>query len=127
MQLLAASQVITDIHGWWAWVVVALNAVAGAWALMAHRDERLRMPALWWFTAVAEITIFVQVILGVIVIQGRTGDDYSFHLLYGFTAAFAVGIVYSYRNQLGDKKYLLYGYGGLFIAGLCLRAMTTLP
>ena len=42
----------------------------------------------------------------------------------GFSAAFAVGILYSYRSQLADKVYLLYGCGGLFIAGVALRAMT---
>ena len=129
MHLLAASALVEDVHGWWSWVVIVSNALAGAWALGAHREARLRIPALWWFTAAAEVTIFIQVILGVILIQGREDaqDDFGFHLLYGFSAAFAVGIIYSYRNQLGDKKYLLYGAGGLFVAGLCLRAVTTLP
>ena len=63
-------------------------------------------------------------ILGVIVIQCRTEEDFGFHVLYGFSAAFAVAIIYSYRNQLAEKVYLLYGLGGLFIAGLGLRAMS---
>ncbi len=41
----------------------------------------------------------------------------------GFSAAFAVGIIYSYRGQLQDKVYLLYGFGGLFIMGLGLRLL----
>lgn len=125
--LIGASQAVVDVHGTWAWVVVVLNTVAGAWALAAHRWPSARSPWLWRFTAVAEVAIFVQVALGVLLIQGKDQDAYGFHLLYGFSAAFAIGIVYSYRNQLGDKKYLLYGCGGLFIAGLCLRAITTLP
>ncbi len=125
--MLAVSSAVLAFHKTWAWVVVGSNAVAGLWALGAHRDARLRKPALWWFTGAAEVAIFVQVILGVILIQGRSTDDFGFHVLYGFTAAFAVAIVYSYRNQLGDKVYLLYGCGGLFIMGLGLRAMSTLP
>ena len=115
---------IEDVHGWWAWVMVVSNALVGAWALAAHRDERFRSRWLWWSTAVAELTVFVQVVLGVIVIQGRTEEDFGFHVLYGFSAAFAVAIIYSYRNQLADKVYLLYGLGGLFIAGLGLRAIS---
>ena len=115
---------IEDVHGWWAWVMVVSNALVGCWALAAHRDERFRSRWLWWSTAVAELTVFVQVVLGVIVIQGRTEEDFGFHVLYGFSAAFAVAIIYSYRNQLAEKVYLLYGLGGLFIAGLGLRAMS---
>ena len=126
--LATAPALVVDVHGWWAWVMVVSNAVVGVWALLAHRDERFRLPALWWATAAAEITIFVQVILGVWLVQGRPRDgDFGFHELYGFSAAFAVAIVYSYRNQLGEKRYLLYGGGGLFIMGLGLRAIATLP
>lgn len=125
--ILAASAAVLRAHQVWAWVVIVSNALAGIWALGAHRDPRLRVPQLWWFTAAAEVAIFVQVVLGVVLIQGRSTDAYGFHVLYGFSAAFAVAIVYSYRNQLGDKRYLLYGGGGLFIMGLGLRAISTLP
>lgn len=125
--MLAASQVLVDLHLDLAWVVIVANGLAGVWALAAHRDERFRVKQLWWFTAFAEIAVFVQVILGVIILQSHKGEDYGFHVLYGFSAAFAVGIIYSYRSQLAEKKYLLYGCGGLFIMGLGLRAISTLP
>jgi hypothetical protein len=35
----------------------------------------------------------------------------------------AVAIIYSYRNQLKGKLYLLYGGGSLFLMGLGIRAM----
>lgn len=127
MLIVAASQTLIKIHGAWAWVVIVSNGLAGVWALLAHRYEQFRRRELWWFTAAAELAIFVQVVLGVILIQGRKGDDFGFHVLYGFSAAFTVAIVYSYRHQLRDKVYLLYGFGGLFIMGLGLRAIATLP
>jgi hypothetical protein len=34
-----------------------------------------------------------------------------------------VGIVYSYRDSLEGKLYLLYGFGGLFLMGLGIRAL----
>lgn len=118
---------MSSVHGAWAWVTVVSNGLVGCWALAAHRWPRFRTRPLWWATIVAEVAVFVQVVLGVIIIQGRNTDDYGMHVLYGFSSAIAVGILYSYRSQLADKQYLLYGVGGLFIMGLGLRAMTTLP
>jgi cytochrome bd-type quinol oxidase subunit 2 len=124
VNLLAASAFLVDLHQDLAWVVIVGNGLAGLWALAAHRDERFRVKQLWWFTAFAEIAVFVQVALGVFILQDHEGDDYGFHVLYGFSAAFAVGIIYSYRAQLQEKKYLLYGFGGLFIMGLGLRLLS---
>lgn len=123
----AASQALADAHIGWAWVVIVANGLAGAWALAADRWRQLRVPALWWFTGFAEVAVFVQVVMGVILIQGRDSQPYQFHMLYGFTAAFTVGIVYSYRAQLKPHLYKLYGFGGLFLMGLGLRALEVGP
>ncbi|MEY4158329.1 MAG: hypothetical protein RL743_824, partial [Actinomycetota bacterium] len=42
---------------------------------------------------------------------------------YGFVAIIAVAIIYAYRVQMKSKVYLLYGFGGLFLMGLGIRAM----
>jgi hypothetical protein len=44
-------------------------------------------------------------------------------MFYGFVAFIAVGILYSYRQQLRERVYLLYGFGGLFVMGLGIRAL----
>jgi hypothetical protein len=44
-------------------------------------------------------------------------------MFYGFVAIIVVGLIYSYRHQMSQKKYLLYGLGGLFLMGLGIRAM----
>jgi hypothetical protein len=122
--VLGASQLLVDLHLDLAWVVIIGNGLAGVWALAAHKYPQFRVKQLWWFTAFAEIAVFVQVALGVVILQDHKGQDYGFHVLYGFSAAFAVGFIYSYRSQLAEKKYLLYGGGGLFIMGLGLRLLT---
>ena len=114
---------LRDVHTTFGWVVMATNGLAGAWALVAHRYERARRRELWWFTAVAQISIFVQVTLGVVLAQGGSTEHLKMHMFYGFVAAFSVAIVYSYRAQLAENRYLLYGLGGLFLMGLCLRAI----
>lgn len=105
-------------------MVVIANAVAGVWALGAHRWPTLRHPALWWFTIAAEATIFVQVVLGVLLVAGEGYEVEQFHAFYGFVAAVTVGLIYSYKAQIDPWRYVLYGFGGLFLMGLAIRAMT---
>lgn len=115
---------LRDVHAAWAWVVVVGNGVAGLWALGADRFEALRTRALWWFTATVQVAVFVQVALGVRLLSGRDTEAARFHMFYGFIAIVSVGILYSYRQQLRQRIYLLYGFGSLFVMGLAIRAMT---
>jgi hypothetical protein len=114
---------LRDAHVWWAWVVVVSNAAVGLWALGAHRWEGLRHKALWWATAAAEVAIALEVVLGVVLLNREDRKPPQFHMFYGFVALATVGIIYSYRQQLASRRYLLYGFGGLFLMGLALRAM----
>jgi hypothetical protein len=114
---------VRGAHEWFAWVVVVLNGLAGAWALAAHRRPEARHRALWWFTGVAQVAIAVQVVLGVVLLNTEDVEAPQFHMFYGFVALATVGIIYSYRQQLQPHLYLLYGFGGLFLMGLALRAM----
>jgi hypothetical protein len=116
-----------DVHVWCAWVVVISNAGAGLWALGAHWRPALRRRSLWWFTGAAELTIAVQAVLGVLLVTTEDREAPQFHMFYGFVALASVGIIYSYRQQLADHKYLLYGLGGLFLMGLGIRAMVIGP
>jgi hypothetical protein len=61
--------------------------------------------------------------MGVGMVAGQNIEAPQFHMFYGFVAIIAVGIIYSYRQQLAHRLYLLYGFGGLFIMGLGIRAM----
>lgn len=114
---------LTGAHEAFAWVVVLANGLAGAWALAAHGVPGLRARALWWFTGFAQLTIAVQVVLGVAMVAGSGREAPEFHMFYGFVALAAVGIIYSYRHQMAQRIYLLYGFGGLFLMGMAIRAM----
>jgi hypothetical protein len=114
---------LLQIHKAWAWVVIIGNGLAGLWALGAYWIEGLRTRALWWFTIFVELAIFVQVALGVGLVSGEKLKAPQFHLFYGFLAIIAVGILYSYRQQMRHRLYLLYGLGGLFVMGLAIRAV----
>lgn len=114
---------VLQFHTQWAWMVIIGNALAGLWCLGAHWIPALRVKALWWFVIAAELTIFVQVVLGVIMVAGQGIHAPPFHMFYGFVAIIAVALLYSYRTQIRAWQYLLYGFGGLFLMGLGIRAM----
>jgi predicted transporter len=118
---------LRDLHADFSWVVVATNAAVGLWALLAHYRPAVRTPNLWRATIVAELTIVVQVCLGVALVALEDREVAQFHAFYGFVALATIGIVYSYRHQLEAHLFLLYGLGGLFLMGLALRAITISP
>lgn len=103
--------------------MILANGVAGVWALSAVRYEWLRVSQLWWLTAAAQVAVFVQVVLGVVMVAAQDIEVSRFHMFYGFISLIAVAIIYSYRQQLRPHLYLLYGLGGLFVMGLGLRAV----
>jgi hypothetical protein len=114
---------LRDLHEFWAWVMIVSNAIAGAWSLGAHWWAPLRVRAIWWFIVAAELTIVVQVCLGVGMVAGQDIEAPQFHMFYGFVALVSVGLLYAYRNALRANMYLLYGLGGLFLMGLGIRAI----
>jgi|TARA_B100000470_G_C19732330_1_gene365156 hypothetical protein len=70
--------------------------------------------------------VFVQVTLAAIHINANDGGPQTFHVFYGVLAATTVGILYSYRQQFRERLHMLYGWGGLFIMGLGIRALVLL-
>lgn len=120
---LIAAAALRDWHANFAWVVVIANGLAGAWVLAANWVEPLRVRPMWWFVVAAELTIFVQVGLGVGIVAAEDIEAPQFHMFYGFVAIITVAIIYSYRQQVSQHMYLLYGFGGLFLMGLAIRAM----
>jgi len=79
---------------------------------------------LWVSTAVAQALLFVHATLGgILVATDAAGREVGReHMFYGFLTLTGVVILYGYRRQLGEWVYLLYGFGGLFVMGLAIRA-----
>ncbi len=111
-----------SVHAGFAWFVMLGNGLAGTWALAAHRVESLRGQWLWRVTTVVQVAVAIQVALGVATLRLDGIEVPSIHMFYGFVAFASVVIIYSYRQQLEAWRYLLYGFGGLFVMGLTIRA-----
>jgi hypothetical protein len=114
---------LLELHRSFAWFVIVGNGLAGLWSLGANWYPWLRTRALWWFTIVVEVAIFVQVGMGVAMVAGQKIKAPQFHMFYGFVAIISVAIIYAYRDQMKPYRYLLYGGGGLFLMGLGIRAV----
>ena len=112
-----------SIHQVLGWAVVVANGLVGVWALAAHWVDSLRSRALWVATTVAQVMIFLQVILGVVHMNTSGIEVEGIHEFYGYISLLSVALIYSYRQQIAQWRYLLYGFGGLFIMGLALRAV----
>lgn len=113
---------LTGFHATWAWLVIAGNALAGIWTLAAIRYPQMRTRSLWWFTVFAQATVYVQVATGIYLVASEHKPMIAFHPFYGFVAVVASGFLFAYRDRMAARLYWLYGLGGLFIAGLGIRA-----
>ena len=103
-----AALVLLQVHRGWAWFVIIGNGLAGLWALGAHWWPPLRTRALWWFTIVAELSIFVQAGLGVALVNVEKIDPPQFHLFYGFVAIITVGLLVLVQDDVavGARPHL---------------------
>ncbi len=116
---------LRDAHEINAVLLIGLNAVAGVLCLAAYRWQGLRGRWLWALVIVAQLTTFVQATIGAVLFRRPGAVQSDLHALYGFSAIIAVAIMYSYRTSpfVKGKALLLYGFGGLFVMGLGLRAL----
>ena len=120
MNVLASFRVTHEVIEW---SMVLLNAVAGVRSLQAHRNKLFRLPILSWLTAIAQIMVLAHLFSGVALASSENIEVPKFHLLYWSAAVLSVGVIYGYRNQLDNRRYLLYGFAGLFLMGLGIRSM----
>jgi len=115
---------LSALHIGLSWPLIIVNGLVGLWALGAHWQESLRGRALWAATAVAQALLFVHAMIGgILVATDSAGREVGGeHMFYGFLTLTGIVILYGYRRQLGEWMYLLYGFGGLFVMGLAIRA-----
>jgi len=116
-------QTLRDFHATWAYVAIAANGLVGAAALVAWKVPRLRGKWLWIATIAAEVALLVQVVCGVILQTSKQYVAPGVHMFYGFLVFITIGLAYQYRFQMRGRREMLYGFAGLFLMGLGIRAV----
>ena len=117
---------LSKFHLFAVWVIVISNGAAGFWALVALRLPQFRSNLLWLLTGVAQSWVFVQLTAATFHFNASGSSPESFHVFYGVLSAVTVAVLYSYNKQMSSYRYALYGWGGLFIMGLGIRALVLL-
>ena len=114
------------LHEAGAWLLMVSNAAVGAWCVAAHYHPTMRSRARWWAVIAAQVFVFVQVTLGVVLMNVEELEPPQLHVLYGFSAIIAIAILYGYRSTsdwVREREHLVYGLGSLFIMGLGIREL----
>ena len=114
---------LRDLHTTVAFLLIFMNAIVGVWGILLDRESIKSTRFFWIAIVAAQIIVFAQAIVGVALQSKEDIEPDDFHYLYGFSMIIAIAILYGYRNPIGNKKFLLYGLGSLFIMGLGIRAM----
>ena len=101
------------------------NGLAGLVALAAWRVPAVRRR--WWvvLTAIAEVTLVVQVTTGAVLVSDETITAPRIHMFYGFVGFATVSLAYSSRDSMRGRLEMLYGLVGLFLMGIGIRAAIT--
>lgn len=116
---------ISDFHGFWGWIAIALCGLAGVWGLLL---AVLRLPPGRVFPVLAGagmVAIFLQVVAGLLLL-GAGRQPPAFHVFYGVVILFTLSFAYIYRPQLNRRPVLYWGLLMLFVMGLGIRAVTEL-
>ncbi len=116
---------LRDVHEVLGWVAIGSNGLSGLFALAAWRFKSLRGRAVWIGVIFAESLMMAQATHGVVLHTRGNVKAPSLHMVYGFVAFAAVGLLYSYRYVWKPKNRLelAYGLGGLFLMGLGIRGV----
>jgi hypothetical protein len=102
-------------------VQIVVCALVGVWALAGHRWHVVRCRALWVATALAYAVVVGNLVVASLLVARYEWEFPDLHMLYEFSGVVAIGIIYSYAQQLPSRRYLIYGFGGLFLMGLAIR------
>jgi hypothetical protein len=115
---------VSAFHETWGYFSIGFNAFAGLVMLVAWKVPVVRRPA-WLLVIAAQVSMMVQVVLGVLLVTVEEFEPPRFHMFYGFVAFITVGLLYSYRYVWKARGWLelAYGLGGLFLMGLGIRAV----
>jgi len=115
---------VLSFHEVWGYFSIGFNALAGVAMLVAWKVAAVRKPA-WALVIAAQVSMMVQVLVGVLLVTVDEIQPPRIHMFYGFLAFITVGLLYSYKYVWKARGWLelAYGLGGLFLMGLGIRAV----
>lgn len=108
----------------WGYIAAGVSGAVGVWGVaMAKRDVVPRY--FYWALGLAVVCLLIQVVVGVVLLQGDGPTPGDQHVFYGVLIAVTFSFAYIYRAQFRKRPALYYGLLLLFTMGLGIRAIMT--
>lgn len=109
------------VHGYFGYVVCALNLVVGAWGIVLYRRKRSATRAFWVVLGIAWASIYVQGAMGLAMFE-RYRPDFRHHF-YGFLFAVITLAVFPLRGEDPRRTLMVFSVATLFIGIVAVRAI----
>jgi hypothetical protein len=121
---------IIDFHGRLGYTAMYYTIILAVWGLWRYLRKQGVDSGYWGALVIAEILYLLQAGLGAFLWISRIGNltGHAIHILYGVVSVLVVPGVFIYTH--GDDRRrasLLYGLFSLFLIGIIIRAITTVP
>lgn len=115
---------MSAFHDFWGPIAAGVSGVIGVWGVLMARRETVPV-AFYWAVGIAIVSLLVQVVVGVFIMQTDGLDPGNQHVFYGVLIAVTFAIAYIYRVQFRKRPALYYGLLLLFTMGLGIRGIMT--
>ncbi|HVL81956.1 MAG TPA: hypothetical protein VM840_10235 [Actinomycetota bacterium] len=110
-------------HGWFAYVVIALNLGVGLWGLVWVR-RRMSAPRSFLALVLAgQSAVAVQVVTGVAYMR-QLGQEPGFHSFYGFVILIAAILSWAFRGEDPRRAVTVLSVVALFIGAVAIRGLS---
>lgn len=109
------------LHGYFGYVVCALNLLVGAAGIVLYRRRRAATRSFWIALGVAWSSIYVQGLMGLAMFE-RYRPDFRHHF-YGFLFAVITLAVFPLRGDDPRRTLLVFSVATLFIGIVAVRAI----
>jgi hypothetical protein len=112
---------VRTLHGYFGYVVCALNLAVGLWGVVLYRARRAARRTFWTALAAGWASIYVQGAMGLALFE-RYQPDFRHHF-YGFLFAVITLAVFPLRGEDPRRTLLVFSIATLFIGIVAVRAI----
>lgn len=106
-------------------LVLAINAIAGFWALLVYRRRSTPSRVFEHVLALSHTVIVGQALLGLLLLSGNHRAAEQLHYVYGLAPLALVVFAYSARTDEPRRNIGVFGIASLLAAALATRAFMT--
>lgn len=110
------------IHYVLAYIVIAINLVAGVWGLIVWRGKLPANRLYAQVLAASQTVIIGQAVIGLLLLSQNLQAAEELHYVYGLIPAGLVIFAYSARRDDHRRNILIFSIAALLAAALAVRA-----